>query len=266
MTYARVAPTTHHQQESAIRRALLRTAKTHVARRLGPEWTARLIRWRRGLYEAAGSDRYSRPGLNDLDRKLAQYVDLTGGFFIEAGANDGFTQSNTYYLERFKGWRGILVEGIPELAARCRAQRPSAQLFECALVADGYPHSTVEMTFCGLMSVTEGAFASTDRTVDDHLASGSHVQGLRPYSLQVPARTLTAVLDEANPPPVIDLFSLDVEGFELEVLKGLDFDRYRPRYLLIEALKLPPVEAYLAPHYELVDALTHHDYLFRARS
>ena len=47
-------------------------------------------RWRRSIYEAFGSDRYSRPALNQLDAKLERYLDYGGGFFIEAGANDGY--------------------------------------------------------------------------------------------------------------------------------------------------------------------------------
>jgi hypothetical protein len=67
----------------------------------------------RPLYEAAGNPRFSRPALYDLDVKLAQYLNFRGGIFVELGANDGFTQSNTYYLEKFLGWRR---ECLPPLA------------------------------------------------------------------------------------------------------------------------------------------------------
>jgi len=64
-------------------------------------------RARRPLYEMFGSDRYSHLALNDLDQKLKRYLDFENGFFIEAGGNDGLTQSNTYWFERFRGWRGF---------------------------------------------------------------------------------------------------------------------------------------------------------------
>src|SRR5437588_12223158 len=76
--------------------------------------------WRRGLFEQFGSDRYSHLALNDLDRKLSKYLDYRSGTFIEAGANDGLKQSNTYWFERFRNWRGILVEAVPEKAEECR--------------------------------------------------------------------------------------------------------------------------------------------------
>jgi hypothetical protein len=63
---------------------------------------------RRAIYEFAGNARHSRPALYDLDRKLGHYLKLREGVFVEAGANDGFTQSNTYYRERFLGGAAFL--------------------------------------------------------------------------------------------------------------------------------------------------------------
>ena len=61
------------------------------------------------------------------------------GYFVEAGANDGHLQSNTYYFERFKGWTGVLIEPIPELYNRCVRERPRSRVLNYALVPDGYP-------------------------------------------------------------------------------------------------------------------------------
>ena len=49
-------------------------------------------------------------GQNKMDKKLLKYLNYNNGFFIELGANDGLRQSNTYYLEKNLGWRGILIE------------------------------------------------------------------------------------------------------------------------------------------------------------
>ena len=43
-----------------------------------------------------------KPALNGLDNKLEGYLNYKNGFFIEAGANDGYSQSNTNYLEKKK--------------------------------------------------------------------------------------------------------------------------------------------------------------------
>ena len=65
---------------------------------------------------------------------------------------------------------------------------------------------------------------------------------------------------------IIDFFSLDVEGYELEVLMGIDFSKIDIDVFLIEARIVSVVEEYLAKHgYYLDDKITHHDYVFRKK-
>jgi hypothetical protein len=84
----------------------------------------------------------------------------------------------------------------------------------------------------------------------------------------VPARTLSSILDEVAAPDV-DLLSLDVEGFEAEVLEGLDLDRHRPRYVLVEVLEgaasQQRVEEVLGDRYAAVEALSPLDMLYARR-
>jgi hypothetical protein len=78
-----------------------------------------------------------------------------------------------------------------------------------------------------------------------------------------PARTLDDVLAEAGYPHV-DIWSLDVEGAELDVLAGVDFARTRIANIVIETETLDSVRSLLeARGYKLVRPLTHHDYWFR---
>jgi FkbM family methyltransferase len=200
--------------------------------------------------------------LNELDLKLLPYLDQRRGFFIEAGANDGVTQSNTLFFERHRGWRGLLVEPIPELAARCRKNRQRSIVENCALLSAGDTRRELTMEFCNLMSLVKGAMQSeeADRV---HIEKGCAVQGIQSYEVTVPARTLDDLL-AAYRIEHVDLFSLDVEGFELQVLRGLT--KVKPRFLLIEARDRAPIEAHLAPDYEAIADLSHHDVLFRRRA
>jgi FkbM family methyltransferase len=218
----------------------------------------RLLRVRRRLFEAFGSDRHSRPGHELLDEKLQRFLPATGTY-LEAGANDGFTWSNTYYLERFKGWRGILVEGIPELAAECERTRPRSLVHNCALVPPDYPEQHVTMTYCDLRSLIKGSEPELER----RLAAARE----RAYEVSAPARTLDEVI-AASGVERIDFMSLDLEGYEAPALRGLDVDRWGPEWLLVEVEgqeRRSAVEAVLADRYEAVQALTAGDVLFRRR-
>jgi FkbM family methyltransferase len=203
-------------------------------------------------------------GLDGLDRKLEPYIDFDNGIFIEAGANDGQTQSNTAYFARHRGWRGLLVEPIPELAARCRAARPESAVENCALVtpdADGQP---VPMTYCGLMSVVDGGW-SDPAAERAHVETGRQIQSLTTYHVDVLGRSLSALLDQHNMPH-IDLLSLDVEGFERQALEGLDLRRHRPRFILVESRFREEIDDLLLPHYEAIAQLSHHDVLYRTKA
>jgi FkbM family methyltransferase len=189
--------------------------------------------YRRRMFEAFGSARYSRVALYGLDDRLAEFLPRRG-VFVEAGANDGVWQSNTYRLERFNGWRGLLVEGIPELAAACAKNRRRSLVVNAALVSSEFECTHVTMHYGGLMSIVEGAKGSP-RADSAHIEKGlaTPAAGGNTYTVRVPARTITSILDD-SPIEEIDLFSLDVEGYELDALRGLDLQRYAPRFLLIE--------------------------------
>jgi FkbM family methyltransferase len=221
--------------------------------------------FRRRLMERFGFRPRTSFGLDKLDIKLLEYISLRKGVFVEAGGNDGLAQSNTAYFERYRGWRGILIEPIPDLAAACRRNRPRARVEQCALVPFDYSAPTVEMTYCNLMSLVRGARGSAQEDTA-HLDRGR--QYLKPdeevYTVSVPARTLTNVLESCNITR-FDLLSLDVEGFEGEVLRGLDFGRYCPTFILVEANNPNQVHAILEPRYDLKATLSHHDRLYVRR-
>lgn len=194
--------------------------------------------------------------LNQLDLKLRPYLNFRNGFFIEAGASDGIAQSNTLYFERYMGWSGILVEPIPELAAQCRDNRPNCIVESCALVS--FESDFVEMRYCNLMSLVKGALKSPPAE-QIHIKQGCEIQNVSTYELRVPARTLTSILDKHSVRKKIDFVSLDVEGYELNVLQGIDFDRYRPTLMLIEVRSREEIDEFLSPLYKPAAILTHNE-------
>jgi FkbM family methyltransferase len=201
--------------------------------------------------------------LNDLDLKLTRYLNFRNGYFIEAGANDGLSQSNTAFFERYLGWRGLLIEPIPSLAAKCRVNRPKAKIEQCALVAADYGERTVDIRYCNLMSVVAGARGSAEAD-QTHVETGFQflAPGEETYTVTVPARTLQEVMQQHGVSHV-DLLSLDVEGYEAEALRGIDFTAILPRYILVEANDRDAIEAVLGVKYKLVAVLSHHDRLYR---
>jgi FkbM family methyltransferase len=198
--------------------------------------------------------------MDNYIENLLKIVDYENGVYIECGANDGITQSYTYELEK-RNWIGILVEPSIQAYQKCIKNRSNRNIFiNCALVSDNIDN-TIFGDFDGnLMSSVGGKRLN------------------RTYLDSVPCRTLTSILDEYKVEK-IDLFSLDVEGYELEVLKGLDFNKYSPNYLLIEIYSYNFDELFIflrERNYDLIISTTnfnyvdnpfwdgtHNDYLFK---
>jgi FkbM family methyltransferase len=207
-------------------------------------------------------------GLHGLDRKLAAYLDCDGGYFVELGANDGVDQSNTLYFERERGWRGVLIEPILHNFLKCQGNRATNNAFFCAAcVSDDYAEPYVRLTYSNLMTTPHGV----DSDISDpiaHARSGAVYlkHGEQPVEVMAVARTLSSLLYEAGAPAEMDLLSLDVEGGELDVLKGLDHRSHRFRYMLVECRDPQRLTNYLADAgYVLIDKISQHDYLYAAR-
>jgi len=226
-------------------------------------WAARraAARRRRRALEARGDFSQSQPALHSMDAQLEELLGA-GGYFVEAGANDGYQQSNTYSLERIHGWRGVLVEPVPDLHREAVLERPGARVFNCALVAAGYTEPEVTLRYGGLMTVVGGS-----REDDREWVAAAHAvaQEEREHEFSVPARTLSSLLDEVGAPHV-DLLSLDVEGYEPQVLAGLDLERHAPRYVLVEIRDgetgTGPIEAVLGDRYVRFRDLSPYDVLY----
>ncbi len=205
--------------------------------------------------------------LNQLDRKLKKFVDYEGGYFVELGANDGVTQSNSLYFERYRNWRGLLIEPAPQNYLKCRQNRsPRSSVYCAACVSFDYAQEFVRIAYSNLMSTPVGL----DSDIKDphaHAKLGGQFlgSGETVFEFGAVARTLNSLLLDAEAPRLIDFLSLDVEGAELEVLKGVDHFHFRFKYILVECRDFARLNVYLESQcYRFVAKLSDQDYLFAA--
>ena len=202
-----------------------------------------VARWRAAGGE--GSHRH-RPEARSQNGEDALLWDLLGdrerGFFVEAGAYDGYTFSVSYLFEG-AGWDGVLVEALADRAAECEQRRTSSKVVNAALSAPG---SAPTATFARDADIEwNSALAAADQ-------AGETVE----------VTTLDAVLEGHT--GSIDFVVLDLEGHELPALEGFDLDRWQPHVLLVENNADDGVRNLLERHgYAYVAAFAQNDLFIR---
>lgn len=205
-------------------------------------------------------------GLNQLDKKIEIFLNFDNGFFVELGANDGISQSNTYYFEKYRGWKGVLIEPIGHKYLECVKNRSNKNKIFCnACVSFDYNEKFVEMTYSNLMTVSNNLESDMSNSLE-HAQTGIQYlnEGERNYNFGSEAKTLNNILLKSNAPKKIDLLSLDVEGSEIEVLKGINHKEFRFKYLCVETRNYEKLSDYLFKNdYSLLKKLSFHDFLFK---
>ncbi len=162
------------------------------------------------------------------------FNNATNGFFVEVGANEpDAPESQTFHLENL-GWTGILIEPIPELAERAKLVRQSSKVWQVACTSTE-KIGEVEFLIPLLEEKAITGHASLRANIDEH-----NYKSFK--KIKVQATTLTEILESENIKS-IDFISIDVEGAELEVLRGIDLQKFRPKLILLEDKHL-----YLSKH------------------
>jgi FkbM family methyltransferase len=181
--------------------------------------------------------------INNLDKKLLKYLNFKNGFYIECGANDGVNQSNTWYFEKSLNWRGILIEPNKQIFEELKKNRSSKNIFEnVALVSKSFSKK-IYLTNDNLESKITG--------------------NLNNSNIEVLTSTLNNILKK-NEIYKINLFSLDVEGYEENVLNGIDLKIFDIDYILIETNNFEKINSVLKyNNYNFLEKLSFHDYLFK---
>lgn len=193
-------------------------------------------------------------GLHGVDNEVRSLLARRGGYYVELGANDGITASNTASLEFYDGWQGLLIEPVPAQFEKLVFNRSSRRnrFANVACVSFGFGKEFIRLAEANLMTIAiEGESDVPDPV--GHAVLGRSIQpgyGGRPQPdiIKVPARTLTYVLQEAGAPKKIDFLCIDVEGAELEVLKGLRFDLFSFDWMMIESRSPERLIGFLAQY------------------
>lgn len=153
------------------------------------------------------------------------------GFYVDIGAHHPIRFSNTYLFYQ-KGWHGINIDPIP-----C-----SEQLFDKFRPNDinieyGVSSKKVKLKYYNFKEKALNTFSET--LAQQYIQDSWELEN----TIDIITIPLKDIFDQhLTPSKKIDFMSVDVEGFEMEVLTSNDWSRYKPEILLIEILNCPMEE------------------------
>jgi len=144
------------------------------------------------------------------------------GFYVDVGANDPVYLNNTYLFYK-KGWRGICVEPSPAKARLLRLRRPGDRI-----LVMGAGEKEGNLPFYVFDPDTLSTFSIKE--AESYKKLGYHFLREDKVAVKILAQILTDYAADRE----IDLLSVDTEGQDLQVLKGNNWQRFRPKLVLAE--------------------------------
>ena len=145
----------------------------------------------------------------------------TGGYFVEVGACHPIELSNSYLLESKYLWNGLLIEPNPDLIPQLSIHR-KAKVIPFAVGPKG------------LMNLEIAQSPEFSRNSSLEKKSKHRLFKTTGRSIKVESLPLAEIFENNNSPKFMDFMSIDVEGFELQVLESNDWNRWRPNFIAIE--------------------------------
>jgi len=148
---------------------------------------------------------------------------LEGGYFVEFGALGGINVSNSYLMECM-GWQGIVAEPHPMYKSKIEENRACNKSYDAV-----YSESGMELVFKIFRGSPARSTLKEFEREDDKFENKLNFK-----EVIVKTISLNDLLDQNNAPDIIDYISIDTEGSEFEILKNLNFSKYKFRAICVE--------------------------------
>lgn len=147
----------------------------------------------------------------------------TPGYFVEFGATDGISMSNTYVFEKLFGWNGLLIEPARIWKSQLIKNRTSSLDFRCVFDLSGEQVAFNESENAVYSTIQD--FSRNDNHAEERINGGQYL---------VETVSLNDVLEDHKAPKTIDYLSIDTEGSEYQILQALDFGAWKFRVITVE--------------------------------
>jgi FkbM family methyltransferase len=184
------------------------------------------------------------------------------GFFLDIGAHDGVTGSNTFFFEKYRGWGGVCVEPNPNVFSLLKQNRSCMALNACIFNDDRDAVSF--QCLSGYTEMLSGIVETFDQKHRDRIERELKQHGGCSHIIEVKSYKVSTLLNTIKQ-HTIDYCSIDTEGSELQVLLSIDFNNTFIDVMTIENNnQTTEVKDYLEQFgYELIHKIGNQDDVFK---
>jgi FkbM family methyltransferase len=194
-----------------------------LARLIFPEWIVKKIK--SSIFTDYSTKSYSQEGEDMILHRI--FEDKPRGFYVDVGAHHPKRFSNTYFFSK-QGWRGINIDATPGCMRAFNKSRPTDINIEA-------PVSRSQETLTFYMFDEPALNGFSNELSEQRSSKGQTYKIIKTIDLETV--TLSEILTKHLPKgQLIDFMSIDVEGLDYDVLLSNDWNRFRPKIILVEIL------------------------------
>jgi FkbM family methyltransferase len=196
---------------------------------------------------------HSQQGEDLIIESICDFVGITNPSYLDVGAADPIQDSNTY-LFYLKGCRGVLVEPNPSFCTRLEAVRPGDRVLNIGVGVSDQKEADYYM-----IGGRDGRYLNTfSRKQVDDIVPRSYGFRFVEKTIKMPLVNINTIMEQQfHGAP--SLLCIDTEGLDLDILKTLDFRRFRPAIVCAETLQIGTTRCGT----EILDLMHSNDYTVR---
>lgn len=175
---------------------------------------------------------YAQEGEDLIIDKLLKYK--KSGFYVDIGAHHPVKFSNTFIFYK-RGWNGINVDAMPDSMKEFEKMRPRDINLQAAI-----SNNNSEATFYIFNEPALNTLNAEEAKNKDNKNGYKIIRELKLKTLKLSEILDKQLLENQE----IDFLSIDTEGNDLNVLKSNNWEKYKPKLVLVEDLKFKNIEDY----------------------
>lgn len=204
---------------------------------------------------------------DNIDKKVLERLSFKkNGIYIECGASDGITYSNSFLLEQKYGWTGLLVEPIQDQFEALLRYRKNSICAKYILTSSEDSGKKINIVNAGPESII------IDEQIENLSMSNKERMSLLDSQKMIKGEefvesiSISELLDKYNIKEV-DVFFLDVEGSEISVLNGLDTKKHKINNIVVETGSIDSLKDYMYTiGFEKYENIARNDFIFYSSS